>query len=599
MVRQDNQSKEHIMRASPRILIIDDDPSACRILKLIFGRHGYEIETAGSGQAAIERARAGRFNLALLDLRLPDTDGVALLAPLQEIQPEMALIIITGHASTETAVQAMNSGASAYITKPLNIEDVLAKVKDVLEKQRLFNEKHRAEDALRRRNRELALLNRVITAATSTLDVDHVLQVACEALAQAFDLPQACAVLLNADRTEGTCVAEHHARGSVRRLGQTTAVSANPAVGYLLQNGNSLAVTDAQTDERLVDARPSLTKSGTRSLLVVPIPVARGRMAGAIELHATERRAFSDVEITLAQNVAAAAGQALETARLYQALQSNVEKLEEKVARRTAELRDALERARDADRIKSEFVSNVSHELRTPLASLKLFLGLLTRGLPEKRDEYLATLRRETDRLQDLIEALLDISRLDLGKTRVNLQPTDLNLVVGTLAADRGALAADRSLILDVELAEDLPPALADPKLIEQVLTNLLTNAVNYTPSGGQISLSTGLASENGRKWVTTSVSDTGPGIPESERDHLFERFYRGSAGRASDAPGTGLGLAICKEIMALHGGRVTLESPLLQNQAGFGSTGPGSTFVIRLPVAGSRSNNAERKSDG
>jgi PAS domain S-box-containing protein len=441
--------------------------------------------------------------------------------------------------------------------------------------QREIAERARAENETRRRNREMVLLNRVIMAVTSTLDADYALNVTCKELAQAFDLPYATALLLDAEGTEATVVAEHRALGRPSRLGESMPVAGNPAVKHVLQHRAPLTVSGAQTDEWQAAASSLMRRFDTRSLLLVPITLARGRAAGVIGLHAAEHRDFTDDEIAVAQNVAAATGQALETARLYQALRRNVENLEETIAQRTAELEVALERARDADRVKSEFVSNVSHELRTPLTSLKLYLGLLARGQPGKCGTYLDILRRETDRLQNLIEALLDVSRLDLGKTRANLQPTDLNLLVGTLATDRRALAVDRGLSLDVKLAEGLPLAQADPKLIEQVLTNLLTNAFNYTPAGGKIALSTAVAKAEDRQWITASVSDTGPGIPDEEQPHLFERFYRGAAGRASDAPGTGLGLAICKQIMDLHDGQITLAS----------EPGRGSTFTAWLPL--------------
>ena len=171
---------------------------------------------------------------------------------------------------------------------------------------------------------------------------------------------------------------------------------------------------------------------------------------------------------------------------------------------------------------------------------------------------------------------MLDLSRLDLGKTRANLEATDLNLLVGTLATDRGELVVDRGLHLDVELVENLPPALADPKLFEQVLTNLLTNAINYTSAGGEIGLRTDVAEAGGQQWVTVSVADTGPGISQEEQTRLFERFYRGEAGSTSDVPGTGLGLAICKEIVSRHGGQITLDSQV----------GCGSTFTVWLTAA-------------
>jgi len=138
-----------MMNDKPRILIVDDDESTCKTLMLILGKKGYEAEAAGTGQEALEKAQERLFNAALLDLRLPDVEGVELLAPLKEIRPAMAVIVITGHASVETAVQAMDEGASSYITKPLNIDEVLATIREALEKQRLIEERRQAEEALR------------------------------------------------------------------------------------------------------------------------------------------------------------------------------------------------------------------------------------------------------------------------------------------------------------------------------------------------------------------------------------------------------------------------------------------------------------------
>lgn len=240
----------------------------------------------------------------------------------------------------------------------------------------------------------------------------------------------------------------------------------------------------------------------------------------------------------------------------------------------TAELREALEQSQSADRAKSQFLSNVSHELRTPLTSIRLYLGLLANCPVERRETYLESLSRETGRLQTLIEGLLDISRLDLGKTKVQLERTDLNQLLATLFNDREKLFAARGLQLHLHTAADLPPTQADPRLIEQVATNLLTNAMNYTPDGGAVFLRTAVAEAEGRAWVTFCVQDTGPGIAEEEIPHLFNRFFRGQVGQTSKAAGTGLGLAICKEIITLHAGRISLDSVV----------GQGCTFTVWLP---------------
>ena len=163
------------MEEKASILIVDDDENICRSLRLIFEKKGYETETAGTGREAIGKAQGRFFSLALLDIRLPDMEGMELLAPLKEMRPEMTVIMITAYASLESAVRALNEGASGYVIKPLNVDEVLANVREALEKQRLIKEKREAEEALRQRNYELSLLHRASQLLASTLDMDRVL----------------------------------------------------------------------------------------------------------------------------------------------------------------------------------------------------------------------------------------------------------------------------------------------------------------------------------------------------------------------------------------------------------------------------------------
>lgn len=217
---------------------------------------------------------------------------------------------------------------------------------------------------------------------------------------------------------------------------------------------------------------------------------------------------------------------------------------------------------KELDRLKDEFVSNVSHELRTPIANVKLYISLLTRGKPEKYDDYLQTLRREAARLEKLIEDLLDLSRLDLGRQPIALAPTNVSQLAAQLITDRTALAASRQLLIDYRADSPLALAQADPAMLSQVVSNLLTNAINYTPPGGAITVTTAVRTRDEQEWITITIHDTGPGISASDRARLFERFFRGEAGRKSGAPGTGLGLAISAQIMNKLNGSITVASP-------------------------------------
>ncbi|HEC23961.1 MAG TPA: PAS domain S-box protein [Chloroflexi bacterium] len=238
-------------------------------------------------------------------------------------------------------------------------------------------------------------------------------------------------------------------------------------------------------------------------------------------------------------------------------------------------LRD-ISSLKEVARMKEAFVSNVSHELRTPITSLKLNLRLLSLD-PERQEVYLERLNREVERLNKIIEDLLRLSRLDQGHVQLHLEPVDLNVLAEQFLSDRSPLAESRGLALNLRKESDLPPVQADAGLLGQVLSIFLTNALNYTPAGGRVTISTQVRRMGGRQWVGLSVSDTGPGIPPEEQSHLFERFFRGKVGRDSGAPGTGLGLAIAREIVDLHRGRIEVDSE--------GVPGEGTTFTVWLPA--------------
>jgi signal transduction histidine kinase len=160
--------------------------------------------------------------------------------------------------------------------------------------------------------------------------------------------------------------------------------------------------------------------------------------------------------------------------------------------------------------------------------------------------------------------------------TVANLEPVDLNELVNTLVSDRRHLVQDKGLTLDFVPASQLPSVLADSKLLFQVLTNLLSNAINYTLPGGAVAIQTAISEEDGRQWVTVTVRDTGLGMSSDDQTHLFERFFRGEAADITHASGAGLGLAICREIIDRHGGRITVRSEI----------GRGSSFTLWLQPA-------------
>ncbi|MGC4105027.1 MAG: ATP-binding protein [Thermomicrobiales bacterium] len=236
-----------------------------------------------------------------------------------------------------------------------------------------------------------------------------------------------------------------------------------------------------------------------------------------------------------------------------------------------AVLRDVT-RMRQLEQVRREFVANVSHELRTPLTSIRALAETLEAGAldePELASQFVERILVEVDRLTALVEDLLDMARLEAGRSPLNLEVHDLKEVTEH-AADRLQAQVDRAkLTLDVEIGEGLEPIAIDRVRIEQVLLNLVHNAIKFTPPGGFITIGV----ERGEDVLVTRVSDTGVGVPFAEQERLFERFYKSDKARHSG--GTGLGLAIAKNIVQAHGGEISVESV----------PGEGATFRFTLPL--------------
>lgn len=245
-------------------------------------------------------------------------------------------------------------------------------------------------------------------------------------------------------------------------------------------------------------------------------------------------------------------------------------------------LRDVTE-VRRLETVRREFVANVSHELRTPLTSIRALVETLEAGAveePEVAMEFFGRIVGEIDRLNALVEDLLDFARLEAGRTPLRLEYVDVGSVIEHGAKRLQQQIERAGLTIELELADDLPEMAVDIGRIEQVLINLIHNAIKFTPAGGKLFL---------RAWrekntVYVALRDTGVGIPEEERLRLFERFYKSDKARRSE--GTGLGLAIAQNIVRLHGGKMSVDSEV----------GEGSVFTFSLPMKRKKAAKRARK---
>jgi two-component system phosphate regulon sensor histidine kinase PhoR len=234
---------------------------------------------------------------------------------------------------------------------------------------------------------------------------------------------------------------------------------------------------------------------------------------------------------------------------------------------------------RRLERTRRDFVANVSHEFKTPLTAIQGFAETLLAGaIQDKKNSgrFLEIIRDHAMRLGRVTNDLLKLSQIEAGRLQLDMRPVVIADLVQACVETVRMKAEKKQLVLTVELSEDLPSIQADPSRLRESVLNLLDNALQYTPASGRITIRGYMAGSE----AVISISDTGMGIPKTEQQRIFERFYRMDDARSREVGGTGLGLSICKHLIEAHSGRVELESQI----------GHGSTFSIILPVSANTS---------
>ncbi len=382
------------MGAESRILVVDDEKEIRGFLSKALTRlGGFKVELAESGEDALQKIEREPFDLVLTDLKMPNMDGLQLISEIGKSKPETLTMMMTGHGTIDSALEAMKRGASDYLMKPLNLDELMVRIGKVLDEKQRFVRLRDFADQLERANQEL------------------------------------------------------------RRI----------------------------------------------------------------------------------------------------------------------------------DSMKSEFVSVASHELRTPLAAIKNAVQLVLKGtagkINENQEKFLSMAERNINRLTNILNDLLNLSRIESGKIELKFENIGLKGIIELTVSSLRPHADGKSIKIDLEINEQLPAVYGDPEKIEQILTNLIGNAIKFTPEGGRILITARTLTRNEEGGhgdsVAVSVSDTGIGIPSEHLDSIFEKFRQVEGSLQRSVSGTGLGLAITKGLVEAHQGKIWVES----------EAGKGSTFTFTLPI--------------
>ncbi len=542
--------------SSARVLIADDDATMSSFCARALSAGGYTVVTVAEAETAIAALREqGPFDLLLADIKMPGQSGLELARIAREIDPAIAVVIMTGHSTIDTLHASVRRGVADYLTKPFEITELRLAVEQALHKRSLLQESLRV--------RALEELLRSSEAINAILDRN---QLAREIITHArAHAPGEAGFLFIAgsDYLPPQVFAEPS--------GAAIQPAGREAVAQSIRAGRPLPIAGA---EPLALVQATALTYG----LAVPLR-ARGETVGALLLCSPRDEFNVPGASEFLALLANQAGNALRNAQLYSQLDA------------------AYNSLRELDRLKSEFIAIASHELRSPLSIVLGYARMVYDRSTGDQREYAQRLLTGAERIKDIVNDLLRLRDFDRKQTALNLERSALD-ALARQAVERlipaaqqkgqnlGATQPDQPVILDL-----------DREKVLLVIGNLIENAIKFTPPGGHIHVEVvcwpheRLAAEIARavanptmrrladavpaNWALVRVRDTGIGIPREQQGRIFERFYQVASSLTREQGGTGLGLAIVSDLAALQGGVVWVES----------EEGRGSVFSFALPL--------------
>jgi len=537
------------MKVNESILVVDDDLDFLDIIRRILERKGYAVDTVSTSVDAIGRLKDRFYNVAILDISLPDADGTELLTTVMDLHPDIIAIMLTGHSSVQNAVQSLNRGAFSYLEKPVEPDNLLSVISRGIEKQRLVVENRNLLEELEQRNRVSNTLLSVSQAVSRSLDLQQIVDSALDRVSRATGI-EASFVYLHEDDQLVLMSSSGLSPRVIDKMSKETDKN-NSTIGRIFNRRTPLVIESlAEQKEPDLDF---LYKSGYRSFAGVPLTIL-GDSIGVMGVATGFTQCFSQNNVELLTGIAREIAIAVRNAQLYEEASS-------------------AKALRELDSMRTEFLANVSHELRTPLAVIKGSANSLLQPDvifdEETRRDFLQSIDKDADTLTRLVDDLLMMSRLEAEALEVRKKPHRMGELIASIRDRLDNLTVKHRLNIDIP--DDVPEVNIDEGRISEVLTNLVENAVKFSENNTTISIEANGADNE----VIVSVTDEGIGIPPELHHKIFERFFQGDGRKAGRRKGTGLGLAICRGIIEAHDGRIWVDS----------TPGNGTRFSFSLPV--------------
>lgn len=522
---------------NPFVFIVDDEPGIALLCERLLTRAGYKVAAETNPRKAIEYLKENKIDLLLVDIRMPEVDGFEVIQHAQRLQPDAAVLIMTGYGTVETAIRALRQGVDGLLLKPFRQSSELVEAVKLA-----FTDSQKKRDAAR--TQALRPLFTVTESLLSETRREPLLELIVNAVCGHLKCGQMACYQQNNETGEFLLIASR-GMDQPQNLADLIARADSSAAPFLV---NANGPGEASLKTLLADLKLA-------SVILVPALRPNLRMVFYAAREADEP-SFRESDLEMFQILARQAITALENARLYAEQLDYVRKVEES---QKALLQ--AEKMAAAGRLSA----SIAHEINNPLQAVQNCLHLASReDLPdEKRKEYLDLARTELERLMLTVRRMLDFYR----PGTFSLESVDLAEMLQYVLALMSKQLTESHVDVSVDFRNEIPPVMAVGSQIQQVFINLILNAADAMPAGGKINITA--------RWLSDGVEilfqDSGGGIPKEKQANIFEPFFSTKDG------GTGLGLTVSYNIITAHGGMLEL----LSEQT------PGTCFRIFLPTGG------------